>query len=105
MTGKWSTPRPAWPVGHGLSSESASVHFDLLSERTQKLHLGHHVYEVTLGNFTPPGPPHSSQLGAFTAFVKVSHNPEPASLVLAALAVPLAGLPLLRRRRERTARR
>jgi hypothetical protein len=86
-----------------LSTESASVRYDLLSPRTQVLHLGHHVYEVTLSNYTPPGPPHSTSLGGFTAFARVSHNPEPASLVLAALAAPLAGLPLLRRRRARAA--
>jgi hypothetical protein len=82
-----------------LSSGSASVHYDLVSPQTQVLHLGHDVYEVTLNRYAPPGPPHSTSLGAFGASVQVHHNPEPASLVLAALAAPLAGLPLLRRRR------
>src|SRR5205823_12934093 len=81
-----------------LSSTSAAVHYDLLSPRTQTLHLGHDVYEVTLNRYAPPGVPRSTALGAFGAFVRVHHNPEPASLVLAALAAPLAGLPLLRRR-------
>jgi hypothetical protein len=85
-----------------LSRSSALVHYDLASPRTQVLHLGHEVYQITLDHFTPPGPPGSKQLGAFTADVRVHHNPEPASLVLAALAVPLAGLPL-RRRRARAA--
>ena len=84
-----------------LSRQSASVQYDLDSARTQELHLGHHLYEVTLSNYTPPGPPGSTSQGGFTAFVRVSHNPEPASLVLAALAAPLLGLPLLRRRRRR----
>jgi hypothetical protein len=86
-----------------LSKDSSLLHYDLISPRTQTLHLGHHVYDVTLTNFTPPGPPRSTSLGGFTAFVRVAHNPEPASLVLAALAAPLAGLPLLRRRRARAA--
>jgi hypothetical protein len=82
-----------------LSKSSASVQYDLTSPRTEVLHLGHDVYEITLDHYTPPGPPGSAQRGAFTAEVKVHHNPEPASLVLAALAAPLAGLPLWRRRK------
>jgi len=88
-----------------LSGTSAAVHYDLLSPKTQVLHLGHDVYEVTLDRYAPPGVPHSTALGAFGAFVRVHHNPEPASLVLAALAAPLAGLPLLRRRRRGAAAR
>jgi hypothetical protein len=84
-----------------LSRESAMVRFDLESPRTEVLHLGHHAYKVTLSGYTPPGPPGSKSLGSFTAFARVSHNPEPSSLVLAALATPLAGLPLLRRRQRR----
>jgi hypothetical protein len=83
-----------------LSAHSAAIRYVLTSERTQTLHLGHDVFKVTLSSYTPPGPPGSTSQGGFTAFVRVSHNPEPASLVLAALAVPLAGLPLLRRRRR-----
>lgn len=86
-----------------LSCTSATVHYDLVSPPTQVLHLGHDVYEVTLNRYAPPGPPNSTQRGAFGAFVRVHHNPEPASAVLAALAAPLAALPLLRRRRARRA--
>jgi hypothetical protein len=82
-----------------LSKSSASIRNTFTSPLTQTLHLGHHIYEVTIGAFTPPGVPGSKDFGSISAHVTVRHNPEPAALALAAVGLPFAALALRRRRR------
>jgi hypothetical protein len=80
-----------------LSARSGhiTVSFDAATPPTQNMDLGHHLYTVTL---------HPQDLGApggryaFTASVRVQHNPEPSTLLLAAVGAPLFGLTLWRRR-------
>jgi hypothetical protein len=80
-----------------LSAHSGhiTVDFDTNTPATQSRDLGHHLYTVTL---------HPQDLGApggryaFTASVRVQHNPEPSTLLLAAVGAPLFGLTLWRRR-------
>lgn len=82
-----------------LSAHSASIKNLFTSPTTEMLHLGHHIYTITVGHFSPPGPPNSPNLGGIGAHVSVSNNPEPSALVLAGVGVPLFGL-MLRRRRK-----
>src|SRR5262249_33941785 len=58
-----------------LSSLSSNLHNRWTSPRTQRLHLGHHIYIVRIGSFLPPGPPDHQFLGSISAHVRVVHNP------------------------------
>lgn len=59
--------------------------------------INHHLFKVTFDQFvTPTG----GEAGKFVFDVKVSHNPEPSSLVLAGIGVPLFGVFLRRRKRK-----
>jgi len=67
---------------------------------SKTLDIDHHLFTVTFASFTPPaGLDHPGQ---FVFDVKVNHNPEPSTLVLAGIGAPLFGL-VLRRRSKRTA--
>jgi hypothetical protein len=67
------------------------------SPLTEQVNIDHHLYTVAFEKFTPPaGLGHPGQ---FVFDVKVQHNPEPSSLVLAGIGMPLFGLILRRRRR------
>ncbi len=66
---------------------------------SKSVDIDHHLFTVSFESFTPPaGPGHP---GKFVFDVKVNHNPEPSTLVLAGIGAPLFGL-LLRRRAKRT---
>jgi hypothetical protein len=64
---------------------------------TQVLHLGHYFYTVTVDPFRAPENP-STFGGSLVFDVKVHHNPEPSSLVLAGLGMSLVGLRRWRKR-------
>ncbi len=61
--------------------------------------INHHVYTVQFAGFNTPGG--NDTHGSFNFTVTVAHNPEPSSLVLAGIGVPLLGLTLRRRRRQK----
>ena len=66
---------------------------------TQQVDINHHLYTVSYESFTPPeGPGHA---GKFTFDAKAQNNPEPSTLVLAAIGVPFFGVSLRRRARRR----
>jgi hypothetical protein len=68
---------------------------------SQRLHLGHYFYDISPDSFQAP--PHAGYVdGRLLFHVKVQHNPEPATLILAGLGLPAA---LLFRRRRRLAAR
>ena len=86
-----------------LSSQSANITTAFTNAVTQTLDLGNHRYPVTIRSYTPPGPPHSSPGGIGTrADVSsrpiIKSVPEPSTLVLASLAVPLLSFAGWRRR-------
>jgi PEP-CTERM motif len=71
--------------------------------QTQELLLGAHRYTVTIGPYTPPGPPDSPKAGAIGAYAQVrvtdiQKTPEPSTLALACAALPLLGVWRKRRR-------
>jgi hypothetical protein len=76
---------------------SSDVGITISPPVTTRLHLGDHFYDVTVARSAwlgLPGDPPTS----ISAQVRVSHNPEPSSLVLAVLAGPALGLTFRRRR-------
>jgi hypothetical protein len=113
-----------------LSPTSAQITNVFLSPLTQALNLGANTYSVTIGPFSPPGIPGSTNLGSIGAHVQVTsgsppvtvppvtvppvtvpptgldQSPEPTTLVLAGLGLPLVGAARgLRWLRGRLARR
>jgi len=87
------------------SVKSAKIANTFTGLITQVLVLGGNTYTVTIGPFTPPGPPGSSNAGSISAFAEVVVNPntgeepEPSSLVLAGLGLAGLGSRFLRRKR------
>jgi hypothetical protein len=84
---------------HG--NETSSVRIDWLGPTTKSLDIDHHLYTLSVSDFLQKGAfPDTKALGSFHVEVQVSHNPEPASLVLAAIGVVPLGLTWLRRKRR-----
>lgn len=82
-----------------LGANGTGLSVDLTSPATERLHLGHHIYTITLDHLPFTGPPTAANYSLLTANVTVTNNPEPSALVLAALGLPLLGITLRRRRR------
>jgi hypothetical protein len=75
-----------------LGSAGLQIRFE---DPIKTLHIGSHVFRINIDSVSPPGAPGGSP-GAISADVKVWHNPEPSSLVLAGIGVVAWGV---RRRR------
>jgi hypothetical protein len=97
-----------------ISGNYSNVQFAPTSPMSETATLGGNKYTVTLGNYTPPGPPGAVNSGSLNAFVTVapvsggggggghtSGTPEPATLSLACLALPFVGLCGWRKRRTK----
>jgi hypothetical protein len=96
-----------------LTADSANIMANFTSPSIQTLSLGGNTYSVTLGVYSPPGPPGAVNAGSLNAVVTPTagnggghtsggSSPEPSTLVLVSLAFPYFGLVGWRRRKKRT---
>jgi hypothetical protein len=85
-----------------VSGESSHITTTFNTPLTKSIVLGGNTYTVSIGPFTPPGPPSASNAGSISATALVSvtsgsgggtnNTPEPATLTLAGLGLACAGL-------------
>lgn len=88
-----------------ISSESADLDLAFTSPETLVVALGDHEYEVSVGPYSPPGPPGSSNSGSIAAYVEVrpadiQDVPEPSTMVLSCVGLSLLGLASWRKKRR-----
>jgi hypothetical protein len=94
---RWITFR-GWLNGNvwdGGSTLSPTIRGSLI----RTVDINHHLYTVQLTSFSSPTG--NLQPGFFHFNVTVAHNPEPSSLVLAGIGVPLLGGVTWRRRKKK----
>ncbi len=90
-----------------MSALNTNIKNSFTGSTTQSIVLGTDKYTVTIGAYVPPGPTGSSNSGSIGAHAMVNVEsilqdaPEPSTLVLAALALPLLGVAAWQRRRNR----
>ncbi len=95
-----------------LTSTNANIAANFTSPTTQTLTLGGNTYTVSLGLYSPPGPPDATNAGSLNAVVSVTPGDgsghiggegaaEPSTLILASLALPYFGLTGWRSRNKR----
>src|SRR5262249_52064437 len=88
-----------------FSKDSANITNQFNSPLQQQLFLGANTYTVTIGPYSPPGPPDSTNLGSIAAHVDVSPTvgvaavPEPSTLLLGLCGLTGAGAFSWRKRR------
>ncbi len=89
-----------------FSATSSNLTNVFTSPITQTLLLGQNLYTVSIGQYSPPGPPTAGNAGSIGAHVNVapqgtiqSSTPEPSTLVLAGLALSVGGGAAWRKRR------
>lgn len=81
----------------GLGKQTVTATFNL-ADLEQSVRLGNHLYTVTLLRTVDATPPTGTGKGAIGAAVVVTKVPEPATLVLAALAIAMFWASVARRR-------
>jgi hypothetical protein len=84
-----------------LTSATSHIQSYYSGVTTKSLTLGHHLYTIELSTFAPSGSDCNTAQVTAIATVTVQNLPEPATVVLAGLALPAAGLFWIRRRRRR----
>ena len=91
-------------LGGTFSDTNSNVTNKFTGQLTQQLVLGSHTYTVTIGPYTPPGPPNASNAGSIAAHVDVSgiqieRVPEPSTMALAIFGLSTVGAGWWRKRR------
>ncbi len=92
-------------LGGNFSKSSANITNAFNTPTVQTLFLGGNSYTVTIGPYSPPGPPDSTNLGSIAAHVDVSSispassAPEPSTLLLGLFGLSGAGAFSWRKRR------
>jgi len=94
----------AGKLGGTFSAHNANVTNKFTDQLTKTLTLDKHTYTVTIGPYTPPGPPDSENKGAISSHIDVSNIqiekvPEPSTMALALFGVSSLGAGWWRRRR------
>ncbi len=96
-------------LGGTFAKDSANITNTFSSPTTQTLFLGNNSYTVTIGPYSPPGPPDSTNFGSIAAHVDVStlgttsSAPEPSALLLGLFGLSGAGAASWRKRRAAAA--
>jgi hypothetical protein len=82
-----------------FSKDSANITNQFNTPTVQTLFLGNNSYTVSIGPYSPPGPPDSTNLGSIAAHVDVSSigpagnpSPEPSTLLLGLFGLTSAGV-------------
>jgi hypothetical protein len=95
-----------------LSATSSNIANTFTGATTETATLGGHTYMVSLGNYSPPGPPTASNAGSISAHVSVDqflppppippseHAPEPSTLLLSFMGLVGVGAAAWRKRRR-----
>lgn len=88
-----------------ISSESADIDLTYTTPQTLTAILGGNEYTVTIGPYSPPGPPGSSNSGSIAAHVDVkeatiAEAPEPSTMLLSCVGLSIVGVASWRKRRR-----
>ncbi len=92
-------------LGGSFSDSNANVTNKFTGMITQQLFLGANTYTVTIGPYTPPGPPSATNAGSISAHVDVSgisiqsNTPEPSTMALSLFGLSTLGAGWWRKRR------
>jgi hypothetical protein len=90
-------------LGGTFSANNSNITNQFTGDTTKVVTLGKYDYTVSVGSYTPPGPPTASNAGSMSAHVSVAPSilggggpppqgtPEPSALVLSFVGLSLAG--------------
>jgi len=94
-----------------LSTMNTDIHNAFIGPRRKGLDLGGYHYAVTIGPYSPPGPPDSNNAGSIgarvvvTGGIQIDNAPEPSAFALSGLGgIGLFAFTLFRRVRHLTAK-
>jgi len=95
-------------LGGSFASDSSNITNTPGPNSTQSVTLGSYTFTVTVGAYTPPGPPNQTLTGALGAHIDVStvtlseQAPEPGTMLMSCLGLGLLGGAAWRRKRRQT---
>jgi hypothetical protein len=107
-SGEHATLTFSGKLGGTFSANNSNITNEFTGQTTQTVTLGSNDYTVSVGSYTPPGPPTASNAGSISAHVSVAPSgppitgslPEPSALVLSFVGLSLAGAAGWRKRRR-----